>query len=617
MLKKIYEKIESLFPEMTIVKNDNNLSVTGEYDIGVKGFSMSIDCSETTVKIKCNREYTYPISSRSVDEFQGEMLERNQGYSIYVNGQTLYFSKFFSYQTVDDAILGIENAITVMKDAVLLFEDKCVNFLETHNNVNVENDDYNPEDNINIVNVDNTFHAVSMSDEDSQQFKKEHKSVTKNAFEKLASDMNCIRKGNDIRKILDDGREIRCSLFEEDSEILISVSIPVDKDVGAMYETYVHSNYPEVRASYNFKKGKFIVKQYANPDEYTPDATEESLRFCNAAIDSCINEYKDMLEKKDSASFASDVQQILEEHALSIEEKEREISKKEEELNRYLDAVKEKEKILKEQMDALAQEKNIAKHEIEIERKKIKEKEQQMQDLKNQYEAQNTRDILKIKELAGKVAALQNKQNVLLDDNNTEEEIFRLTSKVSQLTTQRIAVEKKLKETISAKDERIRQLSDVISEKERNIDEIESNIEDAVKSRVQEEEKKTKDYIDNLEKQLSQIGHILTAEDMISFLNEFNDVEIKKFHAPNANFVVYNDGALEIRIRFGDTNYVDVSREASLKDQIIRKLNTKHADIKFFNGKDNKIIARSYFKINATVEEVDELIDTLSSHFTK
>ena len=67
----------------------------------------------------------------------------------------------------------------------------------------------------------------------------------------------------------------------------------------------------------------------------------------------------------------------------------------------------------------------------------------------------------------------------------------------------------------------------------------------------------------SMESQLKEIGHILTPEDLIEYLEQYDDMEIKKFHAPNAEVVAYNDGALEIRIRIGDMNYVDVSREAS------------------------------------------------------
>ena len=615
IFEKLREEVKKMFPEMQITENNDNVSVTGEHSIGVKGFHLSIECLASTIKIKCNRDYTYPISERSVEEFQDEMLKKHQGYGIYVNGQTLSFSKFYSYQSVDEALSGIKNAISVMEDAVLLFEDKCVNFLETHSDLNNDIEEYNPEENISLVNVDDKFHAVSMSEQDSLQYNKEHQEIAYQVFEDLAKKIGGVREGYEVEKTSSDNREVRCVLSEENSEILISVSIPADREVGAMYESYINANYPEIRASYDFEKERFSVRQYSSPDEYTPEATEECLKLCNAAVDACINEYKQMLTKKNSADFASDVQQILADQAASIEEREKKMTKKEAELNQYLEALKAKEQALNDKAEKLEQERSIIKDELESERKRIREKEQQMQEEIKQYEERNTRDILNIKELAGKVAALQNKQNALTDERDTDEEVFRLKSKVSQLTSQRIAIEKKLKESIHAKEEKIQQLSDVINEKDRVINEIEAGIDDAVKSRVYEESKKTATYISGLEKQLSEMGHILTPEDMIEFLHEYSDYEVKKFHAPNANFVVYNDEALEVRIRFGETNYVDVSREATLKDQIIRKLNTRYVDIKFFNGKDNRIVARSYFKANATAEEVDELIETLSSHF--
>ena len=95
-----------------------------------------------------------------------------------------------------------------------------------------------------------------------------------------------------------------------------------------------------------------------------------------------------------------------------------------------------------------------------------------------------------------------------------------------------------------------------------------------------------------------------------------SSVTLNTENVDNAEVVAYNDGALEIRIRIGDMNYVDVSREASLKDQVLRVLNSKHGDVKFFS-KDNKIIARAYFKKNASTADVDDLIATLSSNFNK
>ena len=139
---------------------------------------------------------------------------------------------------------------------------------------------------------------------------------------------------------------------------------------------------------------------------------------------------------------------------------------------------------------------------------------------------------------------------------------------------------------------------------------------DMVQSQVAEESKKTNKKIQDLEDELTNMGHFLTPEEMIEYLKEYSDAEITKRHAAKAEFVVYEDEALEIRIRFGDVNYIDVSRTATLKDQMLCKLNSKHAAIKFFS-KDTKIVARAYFKKNATAEEVGDLTETLASYFTK
>ena len=117
-----------------------------------------------------------------------------------------------------------------------------------------------------------------------------------------------------------------------------------------------------------------------------------------------------------------------------------------------------------------------------------------------------------------------------------------------------------------------------------------------VQSKVTTELGKTEKKMKSMESQLKEIGHILTPEDLIEYLEQYDDMEIKKFHAPNAEVVAYNDGAL--------------------KDQVLRVLNSKHGDVKFFS-KDNKIIARAYFKKNASTADVDDLIATLASNFNK
>lgn len=69
--------------------------------------------------------------------------------------------------------------------------------------------------------------------------------------------------------------------------------------------------------------------------------------------------------------------------------------------------------------------------EAEKEQKRLEEHEKEMQDKIKEYEDRNTRDILNIQQLANQVAALQNRQNALGNvDNDAEEEIFRMKSKV-------------------------------------------------------------------------------------------------------------------------------------------------------------------------------------------
>ena len=91
------------------------------------------------------------------------------------------------------------------------------------------------------------------------------------------------------------------------------------------------------------------------------------------------------------------------------------------------------------------------------------------------------------------MAALQNRQNALGNvDNDAEEEIFRMKSKVQQLTSQKIALESKLTEKINLKEKRIRELSDTISEKNAEIRKINLNIDDMVQIRLRQNLEKPK-----------------------------------------------------------------------------------------------------------------------------
>lgn len=611
------EEIKKLIPgNVDIHEDDDRVNVLAEMDIGIKGVKVNIECTSSTVKVKGARTYKYPIEDASADKFQHEMIEKHPGYAIYANGQLLSFSKFFSYQSLEEALNTIRAALDTLRDAVVVFENDCVNFLEK--NVEQSNEEYNPEDNVKIVNVDNSYHAVSTTEQDNKDYEKEHEDFAKKIFKNVAKKINGTINGNEVVAFnKETGTTLRCVLFPLDAEILVSASISASKDVGAMYSAYINANYSDLINAYDAEKEIFTVRTYSIPDKYSPDDTEELLTLCRTAIADCVNEYKHTLERKDSADFAADIQQVLAEQTEQIAERENAITAREDAMRERESELKVREADLEKQLQELAAEKEELEKAANAERERIKEYEAEMQKKIKDYEERNVKDILNIQQLANQVASLQSRQSSIGKvDDDAVEEMRRMESKVRQLTSQKIALEKKLTEKIKNKDSKISALSDVIGKKDSEIKKIKTNIEDMVQSQVSDEVKKSSAHIEDLEKQLAEVGHILTPEDIISYYEQYSDIEAKKFHAPNAEFVVYNDASLEVRIKIGETNYVDVSKEATLKDQILRRLNTKYVDTKFFS-KDSRIIARSYFKKNATPEEVDEIIAVLSKNFEK
>lgn len=611
------EEIKKLIPgNVDIHEDDDRVNVLAEMDIGIKGVKVNIECTSSTVKVKGARTYKYPIEDASADKFQHEMIEKHPGYAIYANGQLLSFSKFFSYQSLEEALNTIRAALDTLRDAVVVFENDCVNFLEK--NVEQSNEEYNPEDNVKIVNVDNSYHAVSTTEQDNKDYEKEHEDFAKKIFKNVAKKINGTINGNEVVAFnKENGTTLRCVLFPLDAEILVSASISASKDVGAMYSAYINANYSDLINAYDAEKEMFTVRTYSIPDKYSPDDTEELLTLCRTAIADCVNEYKHTLEKKDSADFAADIQQVLAEQTEQIAERENAITAREDAMRERESELEAREADLKKQLQELAAEKEELEKTTNAERERIKEYEAEMQKKIKDYEERNVKDILNIQQLANQVASLQSRQSSIGKvDDDAVEEMRRMESKVRQLTSQKIALEKKLTEKIKNKDSKISALSDVIGKKDSEIKKIKTNIEDMVQSQVSDEVKKSSAHIEDLEKQLAEVGHILTPEDIISYYKQYSDIEAKKFHAPNAEFVVYNDASLEVRIKIGETNYVDVSKEAAVKDQILRRLNTKYVDAKFFS-KDSRIVARSYFKKNATPEEVDEIIAVLSKNFEK
>ena len=130
ILMGIANKIKEIIPEAEITEAGEKVLITAEHEIGIKGISITIECSTRSIKVKGSREYKYPITDKAVEEFQEEMLSKYPGYSIYVSGQILSYSKVFTYQDELYAINEIKNNIDIIEDAVLTFENDCVNFME-------------------------------------------------------------------------------------------------------------------------------------------------------------------------------------------------------------------------------------------------------------------------------------------------------------------------------------------------------------------------------------------------------------------------------------------------------------------------------------------------------
>ena len=286
------EEIKSYIPgTSSIEEGDSKITINAELKTGIKGINVAIECAPNTVKIKGTQEYKYPISEESVEEFQQEMMEKYSGCNVYVSGQVFAFSKFFSYQTVEEAVKTTEEIIDAMQDAVVTFENDCVNFLEK--DVETKEEDYNPEENVNLVHVDNTYHAVSTTIQDTEDYEEEHRKFAEKIFRDLAAEIGGTLNGNEV--ILTDEKEkitTDCIFLPLDAEILVSVSTPADNDAGTIYVSYINANYPELMAAYDADNEIFKVRTYSSPDKYAPDETKERLDLCRTALVACMKEYE-------------------------------------------------------------------------------------------------------------------------------------------------------------------------------------------------------------------------------------------------------------------------------------------------------------------------------------
>ena len=611
---KIIIEAASGFGDFRSAEKEGKMYVEGELKAGTKGMTVSMECSPSSVKIKGTREYRYEILENTTEAFQDMMQDKYPDCYCYVSGNSLTFSKYGTFRDGDEASKIVTQTLKKMAEAVSMFERRCVNF-ENSLDEHEEEEEYNPEDNISLVEVDNSYHAAPATASDNEAYLEDNRDFAEEEFDELCKTIGGTRDGNEIT-VKRGGCTVNAILYPLDGAIGIQLVSEVSKEVAAMYSTFFRTSYPEMFCDYT--DGNFVLEMYSYPDRYAPGETQSYFEACLKAMDACIQEYDQMLKKKDSAEFASDIQEVLSEQTKSVMEREKAVSAREEEvaareaeLEQRLAEVEEWAKNLEEENDAM-------KKELEEEKARIQEHEAQMQEEMKTYEERNTKDILRIQQLAKQVSTLQDRQATLGQGSGGDEaEMFRLKSRVQQLISQKASLEKALNEKITARDTKIKELKDVASEKEAELRKIEAEIDDIAKSRAAEEAQKTADELDSLHKRLDSIGHILTAAELLKHYKEYDGLNPKKFHAPDGGqFVVYTDESLEVRIRVGSMNYVDVSKKATLKDPVLKKLNSANTDIKFFN-KDDKIVARSYFPINASTEEVEDVVDKIADFFTK
>lgn len=292
-LLEMAETIKASIPgnNIQIEDQENKAVISGDMECGIKGINVSIECSTSTIKIKGAREYKYPITEASKDIFQQEMIKKYNGdYNIYASGQMLAFSKFFSYQTSNEAINITKNAIAAMQDMVEEFENKCVNFMEKTEDDSSENEEYNPEANVNIVNVDNNYHAVSMTEQDNQAYDDEHKSFSEEIFDKLVTSIGGRRVGNEVTVSDEEsGKITRCVLFPLDAEILVSVSTNVSHDELTQGFYLPKSSFRSDESYQDYCKQMYNFGYMDKNGNWTPSAKNFINNQTNLAAFSCKN----------------------------------------------------------------------------------------------------------------------------------------------------------------------------------------------------------------------------------------------------------------------------------------------------------------------------------------
>lgn len=607
-------------------------SISGHIDTGALGVNLRIDILQSgekrfNVKIKATQEYKYRVSEIDAAEWQSETNEKysDNGYSVYFTSPTLTFVKFLPVEIDDAATVKsvIARAIAIIKKIVPDFEKRCVNFdVEgTH-----KEEDYDPTK-VELKTVDDKYHAAVASEEDAKTIEAEDTAYAKERFESLAekygAEISENSKGLPMFKFREKETDMMAVLHSEDADIELSAIVPATDETGAMYVSHARSSYSDLTSKYDKNTKLFTIKADVFPYKYTPTDVEDAIASLTAAVASCKEEWSDTLDKKDSEKFAMEMQNIMSEQAKKLTERENALSEKEEEIENLKKEMESSKAELKDREEKLKEREEEFEREKEKTEERIKKIKEEADERVKRYEEQNTKDIMNMQNLAKQISYLQDRLNVApsSSDADTEDEIARLKAKTRQLTLQKASVEKEMKNVVSERDAKIKRLSDVITEKEQDITALKKEMNTKVSAKVEKETMKSQGYVSELESKLKSIGHIITPDEIFEYYkkNEDEDAGVEEKHAANATIISFKDGELDVAIRVGDMLCsVEVSKNTVVNDKVLRKLNTKFGDIKFFiSPTQQQTTARAYFAPNASLDQIDSTLDRVLENFKK
>lgn len=627
----IYSSLEDGF-KMEGDDTGTSKTISGHINAGALGADLRIDILQSgdkrfNIKIKATQSYKYRVSEIDAAEWQSETNEKysNNGYSVYFTSPTLTFVKFLPVG-IDDAATTksvITRAVAIIKKIIPDFEKRCVNFDMENEHKETE---YDPTK-VELKTVDDKFHATSASEEDAKAIEDEDSSYAKERFEDLAqkykAEISENKKGLPSFKFKDGETDMMAVLHSDDADIELFAIVPANDEAGAMYVSHAHSSYDDLTARYDKNSKLFTLKADVFPYKYTPTDVEDAIASLTAAAASCKAEWSDTLDKKDSEKFAMEMQNIMSEQAKKLTERENSLSEKEKEIENLKKEIESSKAELNDREEKLREREEEFEREKEKAEEKIKKIKEEAEERVKKYEEQNTKDIMNMQSLAKQISLLQDRLNAApsSSDADTEDEIARLKAKTRQLTLQKASVEKEMKNVVSERDAKIKRLSDVITEREQDIAALKKEMNTKVSAKVEKETMKSQGYVSELESKLKNIGHIITPDEIFEYYkkNEDEDAGVEEKHAANATIISFKDGELDVAIRVGEMLCsVEVSKNTVVNDKVLRKLNTKFGDIKFFiSPTQQQTTARAYFAPNASLDQIDSTLDRVLENFKK